>query len=531
MPATFLALILATSTQSIPNSPTLPQVKWGPWTRAITPSFLDCFFIALLAWLFVCGANGWKALLTDGDTGWHIRTGQYIIANHKVPAQDLFSFSKPGAAWFAWEWLSDLWFAALYAVGGLKAIVLFAAALITAYATLLVRYAIWRGSNALLAALVALLTVGSSTMHFLARPHLFTLILLPACVWLLEVDRRKNTRWTWALVPITAIWTNLHGGFLVFLACLALLVAGCTIETFLGRRRWAEVRRYSALFLACSAASLLNPYGIALHTHIIDYLRADWIKDMVQEFQAPTFRTEGQLQFEALLLIGLVVTGLLLKKRMVTESLWILFLAHSSLISVRHAPLFAAIAGPIVAAELSAWWSASAGAVKKTSILGILHQVGKDITPSFRWISIWPAAVILALAFIDAPVKWPRDFPAEAFPIQMIHENADLLQSGRVLTTDQWGDYLIYSYYPKQKVFFDGRSDFYGEKLGQEYFHLLQGAFDWQSILRRHRFDVALLPVGWPLASLLKLDPAWKVVKDDSRAVLFIHLGHQSAVD
>jgi hypothetical protein len=113
----------------------------------------------------------------------------------------------------------------------------------------------------------------------------------------------------------------------------------------------------------------------------------------------------------------------------------------------------------------------------------------------------------------------------------MIHENAALLQSGRLLTTDQWGDYMIYSYYPKQKVFFDGRSDFYGEKLGQEYLHLLQGSYDWQSILRRHRFDVALLPVEWPLASLLKLDPAWKVVKDDGKAVLFVHLGYQTAVD
>ncbi len=252
---------------------------------------------------------------------------------------------------------------------------------------------------------------------------------------------------------------------------------------------------------------------------------------MVQEFQAPTFRSEGQLQFEALLLIGLVVTGFLLKRRLVTESLWILFLAHSSLVSVRHAPLFAAVAGPIVASELSAWWSAASAGVKKSSIVGILHQLGKDITPSFRWTSVWPAAVIVGLALIDAPVQWPHDFPAEAFPIKMIHENADLLQSGRLLTTDQWGDYIIYSYYPKQKVFFDGRSDFYGEKLGREYLQLLQGTYDWQSILRRHRFDVALLPVEWPLASLLKLDPSWRVVKDDSKAVLFVHLGYQTSVD
>jgi hypothetical protein len=245
----------------------------------------------LLAWLFVCGPAGWKALLTDGDTGWHIRTGQYILANHAVPAQDLFSFSKAGQPWFAWEWLTDVLYGVLFGIGGLKAVVLFAATVIGAYATLLLRLTIWRGANSLLAALVTLLAVGGSTMHFLARPHLATLLLLPASLWVIEVDRRNRTRWLWALVPLTTLWTNLHGGFLVFLACLGLLVAGSVLEALLGQPRWPAVRRYAMLLLACSAASLVNPYGIALHAHILDYLRADWIKNLVQEFQSPTFRS------------------------------------------------------------------------------------------------------------------------------------------------------------------------------------------------------------------------------------------------
>ena len=103
----------------------------------------------------------------------------------------------------------------------------------------------------------------------------------------------------------------------------------------------------------------------------------------------------------------------------------------------------------------------------------------------------------------------------------MVHQNAELLQSGRLLTTDQWADYLIYSFYPRQKVFVDGRSDFYGETLGNEYLHLLQGAYDSQGILRQHGFEVALLPVNWPLVEMLKLDRSWQVVQDDSRAILF----------
>src|SRR5581483_2463528 len=172
------------------------------------PSFSDLFFVALIAWLFVCGASGWKSLLMDGDAGWHIRTGQYILAHGQVPKQDLFSFSRPNAPWFAWEWLADVLDAALFQFGGLKAIVLFAGVLIGIYATVVLRYTLWRGANALLAITTTLLAVGGSSMHFLARPHVFTLLLLPVCIWIIESDRRNPSRWLWALVPLTALWTN-----------------------------------------------------------------------------------------------------------------------------------------------------------------------------------------------------------------------------------------------------------------------------------------------------------------------------------
>jgi hypothetical protein len=514
----------------------MAPVAWGSWSRWLTPSLSDLFFVAVIAWLFVCGASGWKSLLGDGDTGWHIRTGEYILNQHAVPTRDLFSFSRPDAPWFAWEWLTDVTYAVLFRAAGLKGIVLMAGCLIAIFATVLLRFTLWRGANALVAILTTLLAVGSSSMHFLARPHLFTLLLLPICLWLLEADRRRPTRWVWLLVPITALWTNLHGGFGVFLACLALLVAGTAAEGLIagtpGRRsHWPQVRRYGALLAGCSAASLINPYGARLHVHIFEYLRSDWIKNLIQEFQAPTFRSEGQLQFEALLLAGLVVAGLLLRKRRITEALWIVFLAHSSLISVRHAPLYAVVAAPLIAAELSGGWSAWASHLSKLSPVRILHQLGEERIAGFRRTSLWPVLAILALAALDAPLKWPLDFPTEMFPTQMVHENSARLEHGRLLTTDQWGDYIIYCFYPRQKVFIDGRSDFYGQTVGTDYLRLLQGAYDWRAIMDRRRFEVALLPVEWPLTSLLKQDPAWRVVRDDQRAVLFEHLGQYSPAD
>lgn len=481
--------------------------------------------MALVGWLFIFGASGWKALLGDGDTGWHIRAGQYILAHHAVPTTDIFSFSRAGAPWFAWEWLTDVMYAGLFQAAGLKGIVLATGLMIGLFGAIVLRYTVWRGANPLVALFTTLLAAGASSMHFLARPHVFTLLFVPVFVWILEADRRKNTWWIWALIPATSLWTNLHGGFVIGIACIGLFAVGSAVESMMGAATWPSARRYALLAVACSLASFVNPYGAQLHIHIIGYLRADWIRNLVQEFQAPTFRNEGQMQYMVLLIAGLVVAGFLLAKRRITEALLILFLAYASLTSVRHAPIFATIAAPLLACELSEWWSSAAAQRKKSDALQILHQMGRDLAPGFRRTSLWPAVFVLFLVAMDAPLRWPADFPSEMFPTEIVHGHSDLVASGRLLTTDQWGDYVIYSFYPRQKVFVDGRSDFYGEALANQYLHLVQGAYDWRSILERNGFTVALLPADWPLSTLLKQDRSWRVVSDDHRAVLFERLG------
>src|SRR5580693_3403649 len=81
----------------------------------LLPSLADFAFLMPIAFLFG-RMDGVKTLLGDCDTGWHIRTGEWIIANGWVPVRDIFSFSKPGAPWYAWEWLSDVLFAKLNAL-------------------------------------------------------------------------------------------------------------------------------------------------------------------------------------------------------------------------------------------------------------------------------------------------------------------------------------------------------------------------------------------------------------------------------
>src|SRR5690242_7915203 len=182
------------ATAAVPKTPAL-ETRWG---KLLIPSLTDLLFLALIIWMFCVGV-GWVGLLEDGDTGWHIRTGQYILGTHAVPKTDLFSFSKPNAPWFAWEWLTDVLYAGMYAWSGLKGITLFSALLISAFPVILLRHMLWRSANVFVALALTFLTIGASSIHFHGRPHLVTLFLLPVAMWLIDADRRDHTRRVWLL--------------------------------------------------------------------------------------------------------------------------------------------------------------------------------------------------------------------------------------------------------------------------------------------------------------------------------------------
>src|ERR1700682_5254214 len=164
------------------------------------PSLADFAFLVPIAFLFG-RMDGVKTLLSDCDTGWHIRTGEWILANHRVPLQDIFSFSKPGAPWFAWEWLSDVLMAGLNALGGLEAVVLVSILMLSVTFTalfLLVR----RKSSPLVAIVVTMLAAAASSIHWLGRRHLFTLLFL--VLFYAGLERVREGRGNIKGVPILA---------------------------------------------------------------------------------------------------------------------------------------------------------------------------------------------------------------------------------------------------------------------------------------------------------------------------------------
>lgn len=484
----------------------------------VKPSLADFLYVALLGWLVAFSVSGTGAgLLQDSGTGYHIRVGDYILDHGAVPSRDPFSFTRPGQPWFAWEWLASLMLAGAYRAMALKGVILVAAVIIALAMLILLWHTAWRGANALVAIFLLHLAIGAASIHFLARPHIITLLFFAASMWLLDADQRRPSRAVWGLAPLTVLWVNLHGGFVALLVSLAILAVGYALE-----RNWAAARRYALVALACTGASLVNPYGVREHVHLFEYLRAGWIASIVEEFQSPRFQLSETRYFELLLFLGILAAAALLVRKNYARALLVLAWAHAALVSVRHVPLFAIVAVPLLAEELTTLWDRWASSKNRGSIVGVLDKLARDYRPQLSRLSLWSPLATLLLLCAPLGIQWPSDFPSPRYPVEMASRHAGLLAGSRLFTTDAWADYLNFRFYPRQRVFIDGRSDFFGEALSNEYQDLLYGRRGWDDLLRRFDIRVVLVPSSSSLASLLRESPLWRRIDDNDSAALFV---------
>ncbi len=181
------------------------------------------------------------------------------MAHGAVLASDPFSFSMHGAPWITFEWLSEVIYAAVYALSGWAGVVALAAAAIALAVGLLTRFLLRELSPtpALLMVLAAIILLAP---HMLARPHVLTLPIMVAWAAALVrcMDRRAPPPY-WAL-PLLVLWANLHGSVVLALG----LIGPAVLEALLDEKRseWPRVLLRWLPFTALAvAACCLTPYG------------------------------------------------------------------------------------------------------------------------------------------------------------------------------------------------------------------------------------------------------------------------------
>lgn len=503
------------------------------------PSLGDVAFLMPVLFLFV-KLDGARFLLGDGDTGWHIRTGEWILANGRVPDRDIFSFTRAGEPWYAWEWLWDVIFGWLHLRWGMAAVVLGSLLVICACGWLLYRMVRERAGDSLVAIGVTFVALAASSIHWLARPHLFTLLFVLIFYAILQRVAQGRTGLLWWLPPLTILWTNLHGGFFVGTLLIGTYAAGelaaWLLEPESGERagRLRRLRLYAAAAAGCLVASFVNPYGWRLHAHIVRYLTDSYHRANIIEFLSLSFHHQAAIYFEVLLAAGTIAAFVNLLRRRYSEAFLLLSWAHLALLAARNIPIYAVLSAPLIAATVReglerlrearvAGWLRRAVA----GWIGFASEItGTDRAARVPWLSVGALAAAGALMWAPgAPGKLRAEYDPKHYPVAAIDTLGEEFFAGNVFADDEWGDYLIYRLYPATRVFIDGRSDFYGSRFGEELGGLLRGRYDWQNILDRHGPETAVVRADSALASLMKESGRWRLVYDDGIAIVFRRAG------
>ncbi len=524
------------------------------WMRWLLPSIGDLLFVTFLALLAFTSLS--QRLLGDAGTGWHVRTGQFILATHAIPRVDPFSSSLHGHAWFAWEWLYDVLVGWLDGLSGLNGVVLLTALIIAGVFSWSFRLLLRRGANVFIALILVLLAASAAMIHFLARPHVVSWLFTVAWFWILESSEidgnsgrgssnpacsARDRHWLLYLLPLLmVVWVNLHGGFLIGFALLAIYWAGAAWQwsrlglSLTGERFEDIVRtiktgqRLRSLTLTgilSVAATLLNPYGFRLHIHIYDYLSNHFLMDHIDEFQSPNFHYVAQKCFAALLLLTLVALaakGYKFQKVSPSEGLVVIFAVYSGLYASRNIP----VSSLLLILLIGPWLSAALARSKRFAYVDFLRRM-ETIELNLKG-HLWPVAAIVLTCWVamhsgnlGAARLMDAHFESKRFPAAAVDYLETRSIRGAIAAPDYWGGYFIYRLYPRAKVVIDDRHDFYGEEFLKSYLKMVHVEPGWDGFLQEYPAQYVVVPKNSALANILHETATWRASYQDDVAAVF----------
>jgi hypothetical protein len=459
-------------------------------------------------------------LLLDGDTFWHIATGQLIMRDGRVPNVDPFSHSMPGAVWTAHEWLAEVVLAAAHQAGGWSALVALTALAFAATIALMTR-ALLRWIEPIYVLLFAGAAVGMTAGHVLARPHVLAMPLL--MIWTIELVRASEAKRApgfW-LLPLMTVWANLHGGFTLGLALTAVMALDALYNA--GREnRTATVKSWSAFLALAVISSLVTPHGVQgiLFTWQI-FSEHSYALQRIAEWRSPDFHTFQPL--ELWLLGGLAVAlhqGLRLPP---IRLLLLVGLLHLALKHARYIELVGLLAPLFLASPLAAHWRLTKQGKQQSHRLDQLFR--KLAQPAGQGATLLSVVILVAATLMWATAKppAPAEILAPALAVKAVREAGI---KGPVLNSYSSGGYLIFLGIP---VFIDGRADMYGDAHLKQHTEALEArsAEGLEKLLDKYNIAWTLLEPNSSASALLDRLPQWRRLYADKAAVVHVRATSQ----
>jgi hypothetical protein len=475
-------------------------------------------FVAILGLgLFTLAARS----VTDPDVWWHLRTGQLIVQTHAVFHTDPYSFTRFGQSWVDHEWLSQVLIFGVYRLAGWSGLIAgFGAVIAAAFLVVFLRCP----GRPYVAGVMTLLGAFAAAPSWGVRPQMLTLLL--ASVLLLILERsylRPNILWWTPLLML--LWVNLHAGYALGIALMALFLAGDALDVAFGFAAFDSkdgpppATRFRALALAiavCVAVVPLNPYGASMYAYPLETLRSRAMQSYIGEWLSPDFHQHRYLPTLAMILATVAFPALSPRRLRPREVLLLSVATFAALRSVRHIPIYALIAVPILSAMVLAW-------LQDCSMAKRFEGKQIAMTPAKTFFN----ALLLAgfFIFMVARVRYVSDRQAETeakeLPAAAVSFIAARHPPAPMLNHYNWGGYFIWRLYPEYRVYIDGRADLYGDAflddLATTYY--LRGD-SWRGPFEKWGIRTVVLPPDAPLVTALGALPDWKTIYADGQAVV-----------
>jgi hypothetical protein len=515
-----------------PASAACPTARQGGavrWFRAAwcRPDLaLVAGWVTLLYCLFLF--QGYQKLFRDSDAGWHIRSGEAILAARALPAADPYSFTAAGRPWFAWEWASDAATGAVHRTAGLSGVAMLYALAIAAGVWLWFRLHWSVGGDFLLACALSPLVLSTCNIHWLARPHVFGWLFLLASVLYAERHHDSFRGGDATLIAAgSALWANVHASFFLGPAIALIYAAAFSLRPLVWNldrsTEWRRARWFGCAAAVSSLAGLLNPYGWRLQLHVARYLTDSALLSRIGEFQSFDFHAGGA-QIVACLIVAVSGGALALAQRRPQHFILAVLLSAAALRSARVLPLVALVLLPLANGALTEWLRTASGlrAGARRALDRFLAYSGnlrRLDAGGNGWAVSWTAPALFWALLQTPAIAAHTGFPPDQFPVAAYARVAALPAGARLFAPDKFGGYLIYRYQGARKVFFDGRSDLYGAEFLKQYGRMVQLRPGWRESWDSFHFTHALLPDDYSLIPALRA-LGWRELHRDRTATL-----------
>jgi len=490
-------------------------------TRYFIPSIADVFFFLSFATLSLLAPG---KLLLDCDTGYHVKIGEFILNTFSIPRYDIFSFITPSPRWIAFEWLSEVIMALVHQWGELTSIVIFFAFCISLTYYFLFKILKKDQINIVIVACITLLVIAASSIHWLARPHIFSMPLMLAWYRILDLYQYKDKNHLYFLPVLMFLWVNLHGAFMIGLMLLLIYIVGNLAKLFSSTslERDAHKTKIKALLLILALSllvSLVNPNGYRTILLPYELLSSKFIINHIGEFQSPNFHELDLLPFEILVFLTIFILSVSRKKLNVIEILLTLFFLNIALYSVRNIPLFAIVMAPILARQSQQLLNEHHNKFTKFLTIRDMNISGIDSSAKgCLWI-VLPVIAVWAVAWLGIV---DYHFDEKIKPVAAVEFLRKEPIQGNMYNEYEFGDYVIYGAYPQYKVFIDGRADMYGIERLKEYYRINSVKPDWQKILNKYNINFILYNTDTLFAKYLSEQKNWRLIYSDKVASIFV---------